>query len=262
MGKTTALKHLAVSWSDESMKELAKFGFVFHIALKHVKDNSPIENIIIRQHNGLEANKVKPEEIKNILEGHTNCDGKVLLLIDGHDEYRPGTNSDIDKAMEKKSLWNCCIILTSRETEEIGRIKECMDVEFEMKGFDGNGIERYIAKTMASDDVKSEQLLEEAAANELCLPDGEGGYIYDVGFLMIPLLLNMICSLFLSKKTLPRTKTGLIDSIVNKIIDREAIRAKGKKALASANTALLQIGKLAWQGLASAKFIFSKVYNY
>ena len=93
MGKSTALKHLAVSWSDGTMNELAKFEFVFHIALKHVKDNSPIENIIIAQNNGLVANKVKPEEIKNILEGHTNCDGKVLLLIDGHDEYKPGTNS-------------------------------------------------------------------------------------------------------------------------------------------------------------------------
>ena len=64
MGKTTALKHMAVSWSDGTMKEMAKFEFVFHISLKHVKDNSPIENIIIAQHSGLEANRVKPEEIE------------------------------------------------------------------------------------------------------------------------------------------------------------------------------------------------------
>ena len=261
MGKSTALKHLAVSWSDGSMAELAKFGFVFHISLKHVKHNNPIENIIIAQHSGLEANKVKPEEIRNILEGHPNSDGRVLLLIDGHDEYKPGTNLDIDKAIEKKSLWNCHLILTSREREEVGSIKEYMDAEFEIEGFDGNGIENYISRSFAHDDLKSDQLLLEAAANDLCLPDGKGGYSYDLGFLMIPLFLNIICSLFLSKMALPRTKTAIMDSVVNKIIDREAIRAKGQRALESANTALQQIGKLAWQGLTSGKFIFSKVQH-
>ena len=256
MGKTTALKHMAVSWSEGSMKELAKFQFVFHISLKHVKDNSPIENIIISQHSGLDANKVKSEEIKTILEGQTNSICTVLLLIDGYDEYKPGTNSDIDRAIKKRSLWNCRMILTSRETEEVGIIKEYMDAEFDMEGFDDKNIERYITKTMTS---KSDQLLEEAVANDLCLPDGKGGYTYKFGFLMVPLLLNMICSLFLNNMALPRTKTGIIESVVNKIIDREAIRAKGQKALASANTALLQIGKLAWKGLTSEKFIFSKV---
>ena len=261
MGKSTALKHMAVSWSDGTMPELAKFGFVFHIGLKHVKDNSPIENIIIAQHSGLEANKVKPEEIRNILEGHPNNDGRVLLLIDGHDEYKPGTNSDIDKAVEKKCLWSCRLILTSREREEVERIKEYMDAEFEIEGFDGKSIEKHISRSFPHDDTKPDQLLEEASAKGLCLSDGKGGYIYDFSFLMIPLLLNMIISLFVSKMTLPRTKTGIIDSVVNKIIDREAIRAKGQKALASANTALLKIGKLAWQGLSSGRIIFEKVLH-
>ena len=261
MGKTTALKYLAVSWSDGSMDELSEFQFVFHIALKHVEDNSSIENIIISQHGGLEANKIKPEEIRNILQGHTNSDGKVLLLIDGHDEYKPGTNSGIDKAIEKKSLWNCRLILTSREREEIERIKEYMDAEFEIEGFDGKSIEKYISRSFAHDNTKSDKFLEEASAKGLCLSDGKGGYIYDFSFLMIPLLLNMIISLFVRKMTLPRTKTGIIDSVVNKIIDREAIRAKGQKALASANTALLKIGKLAWQGLSSGRIIFEKVLH-
>ena len=163
----------------------------------------------------------------------------------------------IDKAIEKKSLWNCCLLLTSRETEEVSKIKDYLDAEFEIEGFDRKNIKRYITRTMADDYSKSNQLLAEAATKGLFLPDGKGGY--NVGFLMIPLLLNMICSLFLSKMTLPRTKTGILDSVVNKIIDREAIRAKGQKALATANTALLQIGKLAWQGLTSGKFIFQKV---
>ena len=69
-------------------EELKKFHFVFHLALKHVKKNSgSIEDIIIAQHIRLKAKKVKPAEIRSILEGDT---GKVLLLIDGHDEYKTG----------------------------------------------------------------------------------------------------------------------------------------------------------------------------
>ena len=196
-----------------------------------MKVNNPIENIIIAQHSGLEANKVKPEEIRNILEGNPNSDGRVLLLIDGHDEYKPGTNLDIDKAIEKKSLWNCHLILTSREREEVGSIKEYMDAEFEIEGFDGNCIENCISRSFAHDDLKSDQLLLEAAANDLCLPDGKGGYSYDLGFLMIPLFLNIICCLFLSKMALPRTKTAIMDSVVNKIIDREAIRGKRTESI-------------------------------
>ena len=79
---------MAVSWGDGTETSLDKFRFIFHIALKHVKDNSSIEIIITAQHRGLKANKVQPTEIKSILEG----ENKVLLLIDRHDEYKTGRN--------------------------------------------------------------------------------------------------------------------------------------------------------------------------
>ena len=100
MGKSTSMKHVAVTWADGTESSLNKFQFVFHIALKHVKDNSLIESIIIAQHRGLKANKVQPTEIKSILEGNN----KVLLLIDGHDEYKVGLNKDIDETIKKESL--------------------------------------------------------------------------------------------------------------------------------------------------------------
>ena len=71
MGKSTALKYLALTWADGSDEKLnAKFQFVFFITLKHIKRNSgSIEDIIIKQHSGLEANGVNPTEIKSILNG-------------------------------------------------------------------------------------------------------------------------------------------------------------------------------------------------
>ena len=126
IGKSTAMKYLALSWADEGLR--SKFDFVFYISLKRVRDARPIEDIIISQHSGLEANRVIPCEITSILENN-----KVLLLINGHDEYKTGINSDIDKALVKRSLWNCHIILTSRETAEIKNLKEYMDAEAEIR---------------------------------------------------------------------------------------------------------------------------------
>ena len=64
--------------------------------------------IIRKQHDRLK--RVVNEYIESILEGETNH--KVLLMLDGYDEYKPGTNDDIDRAIES-TIGNCFLILTS-----------------------------------------------------------------------------------------------------------------------------------------------------
>ena len=261
------MKHLAISWADGVTVELTKFHFVFHISLKHVKDNTPIEHIIVAQHRGLKANRVKPAEIRSILEGDAGC--KVLLLIDGHDEYKVGRNSDIDQTIEKENLWNCWMILTSRETDDIKVLKEYMDAEVEIHGFDAAGIKQYMAQCVGSAEG-TEELLKQAVRSGLCeehdyvnlAQEGlHGTHIKDYGILTIPILVNMIVVLFLSNLTLPDTKGGIMEAIMDRCIDREAIRAKGQKAMDEVKQTLIKLGKLAWQGLNEArkKLIFGKV---
>ena len=129
------------------------------------------------QHSGLKANKVLPAEIKCILEGDTGSN--ILLLIDGHDEYKTGLNIDIDAAIKKESLWNCWIILTSRETEQIKEIKEYMDAEAELEGFDENNVKEYITKYL-DDKSKTDELLSQALQNNLCHGNKEKG-IFSLG---------------------------------------------------------------------------------
>ena len=139
MGKSTAMKHLAINWADGTAEELKKFDFVFHISLKYVKDNSSIESIIIAQHSGLKANEITPEEVRSILKGVGKT--KVLLLIDGHDEYKTGRNTDIDEAIKKEKLWNSWMIISSRESEPIKDLKGFMDTEVEIRGFSESSVE-------------------------------------------------------------------------------------------------------------------------
>ena len=71
----------------------------------------------------------------------------------------------------------------------------------------------------------------------------------------------MICMLFMSNSSLPETRTGVMQAIVDRSINRESIRAKGKKALDRTKEALYKLGKLAWEGLKQKrkKLIFEKV---
>ena len=52
---------------------------------------------------------------------------------------------------------------------------------------------------------------------------------FGFSLLKIPILLHMICVLFICKLTLPNTRTGILQAIVDKCIDREAIKVKGKR---------------------------------
>ena len=241
------MKHVAISWADGNNNDLQKFQFVFHVSLKFVKNDIPLENIIISQHKGLKAKRVEPSEIKSILESDGKKN-KVLLLLDGHDEYRTGINTDIDNALQKDSLWNCWIVLTSRETEQLEKLKRYMNAEVEIHGFDEQNVKEYISKSLRSEE-KADKLLKQARSKGLCGGNKAGGYYFGDSLLRIPILLNMICVLFLCNDTLPTTRTGIIKKIVDRCIDREAIRRRGQTALQTAKRTMIKLGKLAWEGL-------------
>ena len=247
MGKSTAMKYLAVSWADGTSEELKKFDFVFHISLKHVKDDRSIENVIIAQHNGLKANEVRSEELKIVLK-----ERKVLLLVDGHDEYKPGCNTDIDNTIRKEKLWNCWVIVTSRETEEIRELKQYMDAEVEINGFDIHAVKEFITRFVGNEKDSIELQLEIYQ---------NYGLVFYSWILHIPILLNMFCVLWKYKVKFTKSRTGIIQAMVDRCMKRESIRIRGVKAMKNAEEAFSKLGQLAWQALnePNIRLIFEKV---
>ena len=148
------------------------------------------------------------------------------------------------------------MIVKSRDTTQIQRLKKCMDAEVEIQGFDVRNIGRYAKKLLGSEE-KMINFLEQARTRNIYNPD----MLSRKYLLSIPILLHMLCTLFHYNNTLPETKTGIIQEIVNRCINRESIRAKGERALQNATSTLLKLGKLAWQGLITRgkKLIFDKV---
>ena len=232
------MKHLALCWADGSTADLRKFHFIFHVALKDVKKGETIEKIIIQQHKGLHGNNVHPEEVKVLLEEYPDL--RILILLDGHDEYTPGCNAEIDQALNKDFLRNCWIIVTSRETKHLNKVREYTDAEAIITGFDEERVEEYITKYLGCQE-KSDRFLNETRLSGL--------HQKSYGILCIPIMLHMVCVLFLSENSLPKSKSGILSAITDRCIDWETIRSTGERCTKDVTRALLRLGKLALIGL-------------
>ena len=155
---------------------------------------SSLPQIIKSQHN---LKNVKTKHIESILEGETNH--KVLLLLDGYDEYKRGTNKDIDEAIESK-IGNCFLILTSRPGNDSGdrifvskKVRNRMDGEIVIDGFSPENIKKCSSQYLLSEDI-SEMFLTQARQTEMS------------ALLHVPIILLMGCTVFISNMSLPHSK--------------------------------------------------------
>ena len=66
---------------------------------------------------------------------------------------------------------------------------------------------------------------------------------YDFGILCIPILLHMICVLYLRKVSLPQTRTGIMSAIVGRCPDWEEIRKTGQTRVKAIENALTKLSE-------------------
>ena len=218
-----------------------KFSLVFHIALKDVNGETSLPGIILEQHQGLSANNVTEYEISVLLNGKYPCN--ILILIDGFDEYRTGTNPQIDSVLKRSSLWGSWIILTSRPFDQVDFIKHHFDAEATINGFNDKNIAVYATKFLDSGEIGM-NFVEIARQNQI------------LDILSIPIILQMMCVLFQSGLNLPQSKTETMRAIVNWSIKYSAFRKKRRKRSSKSmekevDKMLYKLGKLAWESLQS-----------
>ena len=200
---------------------------------------SSLAQIIKSQHN---LRKMKNEHLESILGGKTNH--KVLLLLDGYDEYKRGTNKETDGAIENK-IGNCFLILTSRPGNDSGdrmyvtkRIRNRMDGEIVIEGFSSENIKKFSIQYLRSEE-NSELFLTQARQTELS------------ALLHVPIVLLMGCTVFISNMSLPHSKTKLYGDIFDLIMDRTSLKTFGCKSsdIPNIDQWLSILGKLSWKAL-------------
>ena len=168
----------------------------------------------------------------------------MLLLLDGYDEYRRGTNKDIDDAIENK-IGNCLLILTSRPGNDSGdkmfvskRIRNRMDGEIVIEGFSPENIKKCSIQYLLSEQ-NSKTFLTQAEETELS------------ALLHVPIILLMSCTVFISNSSLPHSETKLYGEIFELIMDRTTLKTFGCKSKDIPNIEkwLCILGSLSWKAL-------------
>ena len=180
-------------------------------------------------------------------------------MLDGYDEYTPGTNTELDAAVQKH-LGKCFLILTSRPNEGkdfTGKIRNKMDGEVVIEGFSDENIKKCCSRYLGSD-REAEQLLKAARAN---------ARIHEL--LKVPIILLITSVLYNEdeKKSLPESRTKLYQNLYQFIMDRSTLKPNNFGCVSSEipnfHDMLQTLGKFAWEALQNdvRQLLINKVGN-
>ena len=194
---------------------------------------SSLAELVIAQHDQLDEED--KEHLTAILKGKTNH--KVAILFDGYDEYSPGTNISIDKAISS-TVGKCIIILTSRPEYLKKSVRDKMDGEILIQGFSQENIEKCSTLYLGSDKLTAEMLkqAEKVGLNAI---------------LNVPIILLIACMIFREKNVLPKTQTKMFSTVYELIMDRTTLKRFGCKSseLKNLDDLLYELGKLSLKSL-------------
>ncbi|CAH3105228.1 unnamed protein product [Porites lobata] len=158
IGKTVFTQKATFDWSQHRFKgKLGRFDLVLLVKLRDVCNLNDLP-AILRDANLLASDG--PISTDNLYDYVRHHQQKVLLILDGYDEYvhSAASQSPVLQIWEKKQLRNCCVIITSRDMKGEG-LKSSSDAQFEIDGFDRERQEEF-ARRFLKDDQDIEEFFE------------------------------------------------------------------------------------------------------
>ena len=249
IGKSTFTQKVAVDWANGKKEILKKFTLLLLIRLRDVCD-SPDLCTMLKTTELLSADD--PMAVNNLCEYVRQNQEKVLLILDGYDEYSGGKSSLIHQIWRGSQLRDCCVMITTRPVKE-DELRVPSHAQFELNGFDSWEQKKQFASKILPDEEDVKGLL---------------GYLeeHDLEEMAeIPLLLLMLCLLWKKKKPqLPTSRAEIYVEFIQTLLDHMAIKDSDNvatdKSIDEYQEELSKIGKLAFDALLEdcLHFNFSK----
>ena len=194
----------------------------------------------------------KPKAVDNLYEYVRQNQEKVLLILDGYDEYSGGKSSLIHQIWRGSQLRDCCVMITTRPVKE-DELRVPSHAQFELNGFDSWEQKKQFASKILPDEEDVEGLLEYLRKHDL------------EEMAEIPLLLLMLCLLWKKKKPqLPTSRAEIYVEFIQTLLDHMATKDSDNvatdKSIDEYQEELSKIGKLAFDALLEdcLHFNFSK----
>ena len=251
IGKSTFVKKLAVDWAelddlttgDQPKDILKKFELLVVVNLKEVSKFQSLKDVISSSSVFARKDKYLTNSLLNYI---SNNEDKVLLVFDGYDEYRCGSNSEIYEVFKGNELRNCCVLITTR-ISKADELRPFKDMHVEIAGFSEEDRKAFMSRMLGG----------EAEAGELSLHLDRRN-LQDLA--KVPLLLLFFCTLWKKGKSenFTKSKTKLYLAIVQCILDYN----QGKECPAhfgkvhDFENVLSEIGKVALECLLKDDHVF------
>ena len=251
IGKSTFVKKLAMDWAeldenrltDEQRAILKKFELAVIIDLKKVSKYQNLRDIISASHIFADEDTAMKDGLLSYI---THNQDKVLLVFDGYDEYRFGSNSEIFEIFKGNKLRNCCVLITTR-ISKADELKEFKDVHAEITGFSGEDSHSFMVR-MLGDKIQAVALY-----RHLCKRN-----LNDLS--RVPLLLLFFCTLWKkgSAQSFPDSKTTLYIEIVQYVLNHNAAKCSPAnfRKVEDFKEILAKIGKVALECLLKDDHVF------
>lgn len=244
IGKSTFSQKVAVDWASGKNETLKRFDLLLLIKLRDVCRIQDFPSM-------LKASEVLACDgsisIASLYEYVLQNQDKVLLVLDGYDEYSPGTlkSSPIREIWEGNQLRDCHVVVTTRQMEG-GELIKFSHVQCEIKGLDS----KEQVNEFAGKFITNPREIEEFN----CYLDSRD--LWEIA--EIPLLLLMLCLIWMDRhrKALPKSRLNLHERFVETLLSHMAIKnpknvndGPSYNILDDYREDLTKIGKLALEGL-------------
>ena len=240
IGKSTFCKKAAYDWSKALREILMNFCILLLIKLRDVCD---VENIrdVLRASKLLASDG--PISVDSLYDYIINNQDKVLLILDGYDEYSCAKeHSPILAIWNGEQLRDCHVIVTTRQLK-CDELRGPSHVQLEIQGFKSwERKETFARKFMAGEEDLDEFKL----------------YLVEkdlVDMAEIPLLLLMLCSLWKEKRHegLPKSRADIFTQFIQTMLDHKGGSHQSmpfqKVTSTEAREDLSNLGKAAFEAL-------------
>ena len=251
VGKSTLLKKIVYDWATK--KSLQHIIMLIWISLRETDHESSLGEIV----KGYlpESNDVNSHQLDEYIKKNKK---KVLLLLDGFDEFR-GDVQDILDILHYKKLSSCQVIVTSRPSHVDGITpgRSCSDIYtvVHIGGFGKDQVGQYVHTYFREDDEAANSLVRYIDEDSL-LAENMGSN---------PLYCSMLCNIWADKKgrdtaKMMETFFQFFDVMVVHMIDHFVSKAdedEQSTELTKEDSRLVEIGEKSFEGLLKKQFVFS-----
>ena len=239
VGKSTFSKKLAVDWARGEKDILKQFTVLLLIKLRDVC-NTPSVCAMLEQAELLSAEN--PLVFNQLYDYILQNQEKVLLILDGFDEYSADKSSPIHLIWRGSLLRDCMTIVTTRPSKE-DELRTPSHVQFEISGFTNDQIKQFAEKFFSHRKDITDEFTKFLTERNLW------------GMAKIPLLLLMLCLTWNergpSHQEQSQSRADLYERFFQTLLDHVAAKTSGHSftSLNEYKDDLTKLGKVAFDAL-------------